>query len=387
MIWQLAPGMVHREIINSGAHGGSFAIFDSKSAIIPLKLARVRTPAANILKQEMLALGGDAVTPMSTILGREKYVNVILLGTEKQYALLLEKLIPMPFFGLNNWRQELQQILQPQECRVQLSHGRLLRMEKTLVMGIVNLTPDSFYEGSRVEVAGKGNPAGCNPGAVVEVVRGMVASGADIIDLGAESTRPAAIPLEPAEEQRRLLPALKALRLEYPDVIISVDTYHPETAAAAAEAGADIINDVGGRDEPAMLNVVKQYGLPWVLTHNGPGGILQVTEELLLRGEKLGLPKDKLILDPGIGFGKTLAENLDILQNLSLLTHYGYPVLLGASRKRVIGAVLDLPPEERLEGTLVVSAHAVEQGVNIIRVHDVKENVRAVRMAEAIRCG
>lgn len=385
MIWRLTPEMVHKAIINSGAHEGSFAIFESKRAIIPLKLAQVRTPAANILKQEMLSLGGDAVTPMSTILGTDKYVDVILLGTGKQYALLLDKLSDLPFFGLENWRSELQQVLNAEVSRIQLPNGSLLHHQKTLVMGIVNLTPDSFFEGSRMLLVGKGNVVGSNPEAVLDVVQEMLESGADIIDLGAESTRPGAVPLKADEEQKRLLPSLKALRLKYPDLIISVDTYHPETALMVAEEGADIINDVSGEDAPEMRNVVEQYKLPWVITHNGPGGILRVTEELLVRAEKLELPKDKVILDPGIGFGKDVAENLDILQNLSMLTCYGYPVLLGASRKSVIGSVLDLPPQERLEGTLAISAHATEQGVNVIRVHDVKENVRAIRMIEKIR--
>jgi len=385
MIWRLAPEMVHKAIINSGAHEGSFAIFESKSAIIPLKLAKVRTPAANILKQEMLSLGGDAVTPMSTILGTDEYVDIILLGTKKQYALLQDKLAALPFFGLENWRSELQQVLNTEACRIQLPNGSLMHNQKTLVMGIVNLTPDSFFEGSRMLFVGKGNVAGSNTEAVLDVVREMLEDGADIIDLGAESTRPGAVPLNAAEEQKRLLPSLKVLRKKYPDLIISVDTYHPETAMLVAEEGADIINDVSGEDAPEMRNVVEKYKLPWVITHNGPGGILRVTEELLARAEKLQLPKDKVILDPGIGFGKDVAENLDILQNLSMLTCYGYPVLLGASRKSVIGSVLDLPPQERLEGTLAISVHAVEQGVNVIRVHDVKENVRAIRMMEKIR--
>lgn len=385
MIWRLPPAMVQKEIANSGAHAGSFVIFQSKSSIIPLKLSQVRTPAANILKQEMLALGGDAVTPMSTILGTEKYVDIILLGTEKQYNLLWQKLAAMPFFGLEKWRGELQGILHSKTGRIQLGNGRVLPDQKTLVMGIVNLTPDSFYAASRMLLPGRGNIAGSDGDAVADYVQGMIEDGADMVDLGAESTRPGATPLVAAEEQKRLLPVLRMLREKFSDLIISVDTYHGETARRAVEAGADIINDVSGRDDPAIRRVVEEYGTPWVITHNGPGGILRVTEELLARAEKLQLPKDKLILDPGIGFGKDGEDNLEILRNLSMLTCYGYPVLLGASRKSVIGRVLNLPPEERLEGTVAISVHAVKQGVNIIRVHDVRENCRAIRMAEALR--
>ena len=212
----------------------------------------------------------------------------------------------------------------------------------------------------------------------------MVRLGADILDLGAESTRPGAKPVSEDEEIKRLLPGLKALWEVHKDVLISVDTYHANTAQEALQSGADFINDVSGKDSVAMQKVVELYHAPWILTHNGAGGILEVTENLLQRAEKIGLGKDKIILDPGIGFGKTAEENLDIIKNLKVLTEYGYPVLLGASRKSVIGAVLNLPPEERLEGTLAISAKAVEQGANIIRVHDVKENVRTIRMAEAV---
>lgn len=385
MIWRLAPGLVHKAIANSGAHEGSFAIFESKSVIIPLKFAQVRTPAANILKQEMLALGGDAVTPMSTILGTDKHVDVILLGTEKQYSLLLSKLEKLSFFGLDKWKVEIKDILQSEVPVTSLTNGRTLDYQKTLVMGIVNLTPDSFYDKSRVWAVGKENMLADQERELESKVKKMLAEGADIIDLGAESTRPGAKPIGEVEEQQRLLPALQLLRSKFSDVVISVDTYHVGTATQALKYGADIINDISGKDDARMQKVISKYGVPWVITHNGPGGIMEVTENLLARAEKLGLGKNQIIFDPGIGFGKSVEENLEIIRNLSMLTCYGYPILLGASRKSVIGAVLDLPPQERLEGTLAVSTRAVEQGVNIIRVHDVKENVRAIRMAEKIR--
>ena len=166
-----------------------------------------------------------------------------------------------------------------------------------------------------------------------------------------------------------------------------MDTYHGDTAHEALKNGANIINDVSGQDSLDMWGMVTLYHAPWIITHNGPGGIFEVTEKLLQRAEALKVPKDKVILDPGIGigFGKTVAENLEIIRNLSVLTGYGYPVLLGTSRKSVIGKVLDLPAEERLEGTLATSVVGALQGANILRVHDVEANLRTVRMTEALR--
>ena len=373
MIWRLPPDMVAEEITKSGAHEKSFPIFNVKSEFLTLKIDKVRTPAANILKQEMLALGGDAVTPMSTILGEGQYVGVLLLGTCRQLNLLVQKLGEMPFFGLDGIKKDLEKLLQKEDLQTTLRNGKKLSFDKTLVMGILNLTPDSFYAQSRMD----------NAELLVRAEK-MLAEGADILDLGAESTRPGAKPVSEDEEIKRLLPGLKALREVHKDVLISVDTYHANTAQEALQSGADFINDVSGKDSVAMQKVVELYHAPWILTHNGAGGILEVTENLLQRAEKIALGKDKIILDPGICFGKTAEENLDIIKNLKVLTEYGYPVLLGASRKSVIGVVLNLPPEERLEGTLAISAKAVEQGANIIRVHDVKENVRTIRMAEAI---
>lgn len=378
MLWRMTPAMVQEEIKKIGAHPGSWPIFANKCAILPLKLEQVRTPAANVLKQEMLSLGGDAVTPMSTITGKDEYVNVILLGTRRQYQYLVDKLQTMDFFGLKTWREEIAKILTVEQPTTTLADDRVLQYERPLIMGILNLTPDSFYADSRVA-------AQDDVQAVVQAAGRLLLEGADILDLGAESTRPGAEKISVDEEIKRLLPALKVVRLAYPEAIISVDTYRADTAHEALKNGANIINDVSGQDSLDMWGMVTLYHAPWIITHNGPGGIFGVTEKLLQRAEALKVPKDKVILDPGIGFGKTVAENLEIIRNLSVLTGYGYPVLLGTSRKSVIGKVLDLPAEERLEGTLATSVVGALQGANILRVHDVEANRRAVKMAEALK--
>ena len=269
---------------------------------------------------------------------------------------------------------------------------KLLLGRRTLIMGILNVTPDSFSDGGRwLEI----------PAALAHARR-MVKEGADIIDIGAESSRPGFVPMRAAEEIHRLAPYLEALAAACP-LPISVDTFKAETARAALGLGADLLNDIWGlqyAEEPGeMARVAAANGVPVIAMHNQQGtdyaafgGDVIAAERAFFRrtveiAEAAGLPREKLILDPGIGFGKTAEQNLEVLrrqQELTELAGEEYPLLLGVSRKSVIGKVLDLPVDERLEGTLATSVLAVAHGASILRVHDVRENVRAVRMAEAI---
>ena len=269
---------------------------------------------------------------------------------------------------------------------------KLLLGQRTLIMGILNVTPDSFSDGGRwLEI----------PAALAHVRR-MMKEGADIIDIGAESSRPGFVPMTAAEEISRLAPYLEALAAACP-LPISVDTFKAETARAALGLGADLLNDIWGlqyAEEPGeMARVAAARGVPVIAMHNQQGtdyaafgGDVIAAEKAFFRrtvaiAEAAGLPRENLILDPGIGFGKTAEQNLEVLRRQQELTEKAgeeYPLLLGVSRKSVIGKVLDLPVGERLEGTLATSVLAVAQGASILRVHDVQENVRAVRMAEAI---
>ncbi|HWO69533.1 MAG TPA: dihydropteroate synthase [Actinomycetota bacterium] len=260
--------------------------------------------------------------------------------------------------------------------------------ERTLVMGILNVTPDSFSDGGLF----------LDPDAAVARARRMVEEGADIVDVGGESTRPGSDPVPPEEERKRVLPVIEALAPEL-DVPISVDTRRAEVAAAALEAGASIVNDVTAGADPGMFAVVREAGAGMVLMHmKGEPKTMQrdpryddvVAEvrgflEARLEAAMLaGIEADRLCIDPGIGFGKTLEHNLLLLRHVDALFDLGRPVLVGPSRKSFIGALLDLPPDQRVEGTLGAISWLAARGVHVVRVHDVREAVRALRVVDAI---
>jgi dihydropteroate synthase len=258
--------------------------------------------------------------------------------------------------------------------------------ERTYVMGIVNMTPDSF--------SGDGLLMSARPiAAAVELAERMVAEGADIIDVGGESTRPGHAPVNSSQELERVAAVVAAIRRRLPGVPISIDTSKPSVAEAALAAGADIVNDVAGVTHGAGLApVAAAADAPYIVMHNRPQPVYvdvvaEVVEDLreaLAAAEDQGCRPGSLIVDPGIGFGKTAEHNLALLRDLGALAALGRPVLLGASRKSTIGKVLALPEHERLEGTLATTAIGIAAGVDIVRVHDVAANVRAARMSDAI---
>ena len=410
MLYEVNPDALHYELEHLGVYKASVAILLGKGQIVPLKALHVRTPAANIIKQEMLAAGGDCATPGTAITCAVSHVDILLLGNQKHYKTLLYKLKQMPYFGIPEIVTDLESYLADvPKCTV-LADGRVLRYDSVKVMGIINVTPDSFYAGSRKN----------GIDAVLEQAERMLAEGAAILDIGGESTRPGSDPVKAEEERARVLPAVSAVKKAFPGSIISVDTYRAALAKEAMEQGGDIINDVSAMTaDKAMIEVVTKTKVPVILMHRKgvskdmqqqceyKNVVQEVTEYLLGRAAILAerqIGPDKVILDPGIGFAKNDEQNLRLTQNLNALTVNAYPVLLAASRKATIGNVLgaemaegksvagnvpgtvtSLPPEERMEGTLATTAAAVYGGANLVRVHDVKENVRLIRMLEAIR--
>ena len=259
----------------------------------------------------------------------------------------------------------------------QLDYGK-----KTLIMGILNATPDSFSDG------------GCyiNVDDAVAKAKQLVADGADIIDIGGESTRPGADFVSADEELSRVIPVIQAVSQEV-EVPISIDTYKAEVAKQAVQAGAHIINDVwGGKMDPAMPKIVADLNVPYIIMHNRKektyasfmrDAICDLYESIQL-AKSAGVRDENIILDPGIGFAKDLALNLEMMRNLDIIVALGYPVLLGTSRKSMIGAVLDLPPSERLEGTGATVCYGIQKGCQMMRVHDVKEIARMAKMMDAL---
>lgn len=257
--------------------------------------------------------------------------------------------------------------------------------DHTYVMGILNVTPDSFSDGGKYSQMDQ----------ALFRVEEMLKEGMDILDMGGESTRPGYTLLSDEEEKERMLPVLEAVKKRF-DIPVSIDTYKSKVAEAGIQAGADFINDIWGlKYDERMAGVIAKAGIPCCLTHNRKEAdyqslmddIIADLGETLTIAETAGIDRGKIILDPGIGFGKTYEQNLKVLRHLEELQSTGCPILLGTSRKSVIGLTLDLPVTERMEGTIATTVLGVMKGCSFVRVHDIKENVRAVRMTEAILYG
>lgn len=255
--------------------------------------------------------------------------------------------------------------------------------ERTYIMGILNFTPDSFSDGGKFD----------NIDAAIEHVKEMIEAGADIIDIGGESTRPNHTAVEEAEEISRVVPIIKAIRASF-DIPISIDTYKAKVAEKAIEAGANLINDVWGfKKDKEMGKVAAKYNVPCCLMHNRENedykdlmeDILEDLRESIKIAKDAGVKDENIILDPGIGFAKSHEQNLETMNKLERLKELGYPVLLGTSRKRMIGFTLDLPVEERVEGTVATTVVGImKDACDFVRVHDVLENSRAAKMTDAI---
>ena len=254
--------------------------------------------------------------------------------------------------------------------------------EKTYVMGILNVTPDSFSDGGSYTSIDK----------AMEQAEKMIQQGADIIDVGGESTRPGHVQIGDEEEIKRVVPVIREIKKKF-DIPVSIDTYKSVVAKAALEAGADLLNDIWGfRYDEKMAELAAEYDVPVCLMHNRDNldyddFMEDVKKDLQISldiAEKYGIKKENIMLDPGVGFGKTYEQNLMVMNHLEEIVDMGYPVLLGTSRKSVIGLTLDLPVDEREEGTLATSVLGAIKGCQFVRVHDVEKNVRALKMTDAI---
>lgn len=376
-----------REIGLIGADNAGVSTMTPKAVHRVIKIENISIKAAIILKQEMLSKGGEAAVSRGVGNLSVETTDVLLMGTVRQFNRLITGLRAQPF-GLGKLAELLSQTIGNLDSHLSRDglncRGYNLPLGKrTLIMGILNMTPDSFSDSGKFFDLDK---------AVRHAVE-MVEQGADIIDIGGESTRPSHTPVSQEEELDRVIPVLQKLVKEI-DVPISIDTYKAEVARQSLIEGAHIINDVWGfRAQPEIANVVARYpDVPVVLMHNQNGnqynsmmddilGFLKESAEMALAA---GIAKENIILDPGIGFGKDTDQNLEVMHRLWEFKTLGYPVLLGTSRKSMIGNTLDLPVTDRVEGTAATVAFGISQGMDIVRVHDIKEMVRVVRMTDAM---
>lgn len=355
--------------------------------------------AANILKQELLSIGGECALPKKALTARDKKTDCLLIANLAQYNCLIEKLKKQPF-SLKKLSEDISRVLADHSRKkysLKLGKYRIDTGKITRIMGIVNATPDSFsgdglyrnpilrWESQRLDY-------------LLEYAMKQIRDGADILDIGGESSRPQAKPVSLKEELSRTIPLIKLLtkRIKAP---ISIDTYKPEVAQAALDNGAVLVNDITGLRDPKMARVIARYNASCVIMHmKGTPRTMQkspayrsLIDEIMgflnhsiEQAEQAGVTPDKIIIDPGIGFGKTTEHNLEILKRLSEFKSLGKPILIGTSRKAFIGKTLGLPVEKRITGTVASCVLAAANGADIVRVHDIKETAQALKLTQAI---
>ena len=378
-------------------------IMAPKSLSYLIRIKDLSNISANILKQEMLSLGGDVAVSKDALTGKTKKTDCLLMGNLTQFNRLNSKLKNQPF-GLNGLSQDLSLTLenyQLENFSLDLGKYKLNLGSKTKIMGIINLTPDSFsgdglYRDQKLRAK---NPKLID--CIIERVEQMIRDGAHIIDVGGQSSRPGSRAVSVKQELKRTIPVIKKLakRIKVP---LSVDTYRPEVAKAALDNGVNIVNDITGLRNRKMLKVLSNYKCGVIIMHmqGMPGNmqkkphyqslideVIHYLDRAIKRASDTGIDSKRIIIDPGIGFGKTLQHNLCLLKNLREFKVLGRPILVGTSRKSFISKILDLLPQEGILGTVSSCVLAVENGANIVRVHDVKEIKQAIKVADAIKNG
>jgi dihydropteroate synthase len=380
-----------QQIKKVGVDPTGLKLMEGKTLHFNLKVEGIEPRTANLLKQEMLSLGGDVAVDGRGLDCSTKQTDALLMGTQKHFEKLILKLDQYP--DLNPLGQSVKETLKnisKTQYSIRCRKRTLTLGKRTLLMGVLNVTPDSFSDGGLFFDKDKAISHGLR----------MVEEGADIIDIGGESTRPGSKPIELEEELRRVIPVIESIAKDV-DVPISIDTYKSTVAQRATEAGAEIVNDISGLHfDPDLAKVAANGNIPLILMHirGTPetmqknvhydsifSEILQYLKDSIQRAESAGLDPRQIIIDPGIGFGKTMEDNLLIIKNLHEFRILGKPILLGTSRKNFIGKILNTEVEDRLEGTLSSIAIGVLNGAHIIRSHDVHQAKKAIAVADAIR--
>ena len=360
-----------------GVESGGVGIMAKKMELMYFFIKDLKCPAANILKQDALSIGADLAVPGGVILCEKPLYDCILIGTRKHMEILSKKELAQPF-GLKTVANELKKFL-------------AVKSNTTQIMGVINANDDSFFEGSRFQKED-----------AIAKIKQMIAEGADIIDIGAVSSRPNADEVSEFVELERIKPICDAIASEklYEKATFSIDSYTPEVVAYALKSGFTLINDITGASDKVIINLAVKYDAKLCIMHmqgtpqtmqDNPNyedvmvEVSQFFEERIAQCEALGLQRKNIILDVGIGFGKTLEHNLTLIKNMAHFQVFGCEVLVGASRKSMIDKILPAPVEERLAGTLAIHLKAVENGASIVRCHDVKEHVQALAVWKALQ--
>jgi dihydropteroate synthase len=359
-----------------GVENGGVGIMAKKMELLYFFIKDLKTPAANILKQDALSIGAELAVPGGVILCEKPMYDCILIGTKKHMELLSRKELAQPF-GLKTVATELKKFLS-------------VKTYPTQIMGVLNANDDSFFEGSRFVAED----------AIVQIEK-MINDGAHIIDIGAVSSRPGADVVSEAEELDRMKIVCDIIKEQklYEKATFSIDSYTPLVVEYALRSGFTLINDITGANDEAIIELAVKYdaklcimhmqGTPQTMQKNPTYDDVMVEvseffEERIEKCETLGLSRENIILDVGIGFGKTLEHNLTLIKNMAHFKLFGCEVLVGASRKSMIDKIISTPTEERLPGTLAIHLKAVENGASIVRCHDVKEHVQALAVLKAL---
>ena len=376
--------------LNVDAYGSKIML--PKGSFYTVKIENISSISANVIKQQMLSNGGDVAVSKGSIDGSKKRTDCIIIGTGKQYQELLKKLKLQPW-GLSEVSGKIKESLErfnKKSLSVTLRDGRISFGKRTQIMGVVNITPDSFSDGGIF----------LNSDSAIEQVYKLVDQGADIIDIGGESSSPGSSNVKVSEELRRVIPVIKKIRKKI-KVPISIDTCKSRVAKEALDFGADIVNDISSFSfDVKMVEVVARYKAPVIIMHmKGTPKTMQEApdyEDVISQiydyiDKKIsfalsrGIDRDKIIIDPGIGFGKRLEDNIEIIRRLREFKSLGRPILVGTSRKSFIGSILKKSTNNRLYGSLGSYAYAIINGADILRVHDVLETRDLVKVIDRIK--
>jgi dihydropteroate synthase len=354
---------------------GGVSILHDKSHLHRFMIKNLKTPAANILKQDALSIGADLAVPGGTITCESEYVDAILMGTTKHIKQLSKKELAQPF-GLKEVAKGLQQYLQSTS------------VQTTQIMGIINANDDSFFEGSRF----KGDDA-------IEQIKSQIKQGATVIDVGGVSSRPGSESVPAEDELKRVQPIIDAIFEHnlYKEADFSIDSYAPLVIEYALTHGFTIVNDITGLTDDNVAQLIAKYDATVVIMHmkgepktmqtnpnyeDVTSEVMEFFEERISKAEKFGIKK--IILDPGIGFGKRLEDNIKLIQDLESFKRFGYPILMAASRKSMIDMITPSPTNERLPGTIAINLKAIQNGASMIRVHDVTEHYQALQVWQSL---